>query len=153
MSVRIFGAAGRLAYNIGAAAARNVSDAASAVTNLQISAAINRAADMFEPVIVPVRCLPRGWDINNYELDADMAELEQALSAPTEEGVPRAEAVARSVRRTVAALERLVAGTNDQEGGRVAELLAELTASATQLREITEDIKAVTAKVRSFFGQ
>lgn len=81
MPLRTFRAVGRLAGNIGSAALGTLSEGLSLVTNVQVSAGIERLADKFEPVTVPVRCVPVAPGANdNYELDVDMTGLEAALA-------------------------------------------------------------------------
>ncbi|MBK9387240.1 MAG: MCE family protein [Planctomycetes bacterium] len=80
------------------------------------------------------------------------AELESALGAKDASGLSRAEVVARAVERTTASLERFAAGAAPNGAGGLAELLSELATSAANLRQITEDVRTVTARVRTFFG-
>lgn len=79
-------------------------------------------------------------------------ELDSALGVRDASGVPRAEVIARSVARSTAALEHFVAGDPERGSGGLGKLLEELSSSASNLRQITEDVRAVTARVRSFFG-
>lgn len=81
------------------------------------------------------------------------SDLEMALGTRDATGVARAERIAQSVERTTAALEQFAAGSAGDQVGGLAELLKELGTSASNLRQITEDVRTVTARVRSFFGQ
>lgn len=80
------------------------------------------------------------------------AELEEVLGAEDARGLSRAEAIARSIARTTATLERFAAGEGPSGEGGLVRLLGELATSATNLRQITEDVRVVTTRVRTFFG-
>lgn len=80
MPLRTLRAVSRLAGNIGSAALATLSEGVSMVTNVQISAGIERLAEKFEPIQVPVRCLPQPpGAVDDYTLDVDMTGLEAAL--------------------------------------------------------------------------
>ncbi len=81
MTKQLFGAAARLAANVGKAAASTASDLWNAVDDTMMVKVINQAAEKFEPVTVPVCCRPCGVGKNDYTIVADLSILEAAMDA------------------------------------------------------------------------
>ncbi|MCA9367351.1 hypothetical protein KC887_03780 [Candidatus Kaiserbacteria bacterium] len=81
MVIRLASAIGRLAGNVGGAALGAIGDLGKSVSDDLVVTLINRLADQFEAVTVPVRCVPTSTNLNQYKLEADLTAFEAALEA------------------------------------------------------------------------
>jgi hypothetical protein len=78
---RIIRGIGRIIHGAGKVVVSGLGSFLRRVSDADVSQALNRVADKFEPVVVPVYCNPTGPSIDTYELEVDMSGLERALTS------------------------------------------------------------------------
>lgn len=81
MVKRLISSLGRLASGAGSAAIGAAGELGKSINDEFIVSLINKLADKFEPVVVPVTCIPTGPELNDYKIEVDLTDFEAGLIA------------------------------------------------------------------------